>query len=236
MPHKLNHLHRALLLRFPQAMKTDSPCSARHLLIAFAVWALVLQPLIKYGSRALGFAGGLWVGTAIAALLVLAAWALQRWMIGRSLIDAGFRNPSGWSPEERVLVIQALVAMAVVMTWLFGSGAFGNLLRDGAIHALRAGVTGLIWGIVQEWVYRGWLQRGLLPRCGAFAAVLLANLAYTFGPLHAELWFARAPAEISWGPLAAIFGIGLLFGSIYQRSGNLWLPALLHGLWPPNMR
>jgi membrane protease YdiL (CAAX protease family) len=43
------------------------------------------------------------------------------------------------------------------------------------------------------------------------------------------------PAGVRWSGLAAIFGIGLVFGIVYARSGNVWIPAVMHGLWPPNM-
>ena len=38
-----------------------------------------------------------------------------------------------------------------------------------------------------------------------------------------------------WDRVPQLVWNGLLFGVIYQRSGNLWIPAVLHGLWPPNM-
>ena len=42
----------------------------------------------------------------------------------------------------------------------------------------------LFYGFYQEVVYRGMLQSELVRRWGAFAGVLVANLLYTFGPLH----------------------------------------------------
>jgi hypothetical protein len=60
----------------------------------------------------------------------------------------------------------------------------------------------------------------------------------TYKPEHEgkqwRVWFA-GPAGVRWGGLAAVFGIGLFFGIVYHRSGNLWIPAVMHGLWPPNM-
>jgi hypothetical protein len=94
-------------------------------------------------------------------------------------------------------------------------------------------LTGFAWGVVQEFLYRGWLQTELTRRFGGMPGLLVANLVFTFGPLHLD--HVLGPHGPSWGTLAAIFGIGLLFGLIYRRSGNLWIPALLHGLWPLNM-
>ena len=86
---------------------------------------------------------------------------------------------------------------------------------------------------MQEFLYRGWLQTELSRRFGALAGLLAANVVFTFGPLHwAHVAGATGP---QWGMLAAVFGIGLFFGILYRRSGNVWIPAVLHGLWPLNM-
>ena len=94
---------------------------------------------------------------------------------------------------------------------------------------------GILWGMVQEMIYRGLLQTELTRRLGPYAGVLIANLGFTFDPLHFYHFALGTGAAPPWGMFGAIFGIGLLFGVIYQRSGNLWIPAVLHGLWPPNM-
>ena len=87
--------------------------------------------------------------------------------------------------------------------------------------------------MVQEFFYRGWLQTELTRRFGAIIGLLLANIVFTLGPLH--LNYLIGPAGVHWGGLAAVFGIGLFFGIVYARSGNLWIPAAMHGIWPPNM-
>jgi hypothetical protein len=94
-------------------------------------------------------------------------------------------------------------------------------------------LTGVLWGIVQELLYRGWLQTELTRRFGAVAGLLVATAVFAFGPLHLD--YLVAPTGVRWPGLAAIFGVGLVFGLVYLRSGNLWIPAVLHGLWPLNM-
>ena len=80
---------------------------------------------------------------------------------------------------------------------------------------------------------RGWLQSELTRRFGALAGLLIANAAITFGPLHFDYYVGMD--VVYWGGLAAVFGVGLFFGLFYRRSGNLWIPAVLHGIWPLNM-
>jgi membrane protease YdiL (CAAX protease family) len=76
------------------------------------------------------------------------------------------------------------------------------------------------------------LQTELTRRWGWVPGWLVANLVFTFGPLHADAYLRGG---VHGGRLLAIFAIGLLFGLLYRRSGNLWIPAVLHGLWPLNM-
>ncbi len=94
-------------------------------------------------------------------------------------------------------------------------------------------VVNFLWGFYQEVVYRGILQTELTRRFGAVAAVIAANIAFTFGPLH-FYHFAAAPSPIAM--FAGIFAIGLYFGVLRHRSGNLWLPAVFHGIGTAWMR
>jgi len=93
---------------------------------------------------------------------------------------------------------------------------------------------GLIWGIYQEITYRGLLQGVTVSKFGTIPGILIATVIFTFGPLH----FSHYPGLIEDPSKAIIFipifGIGLAFGIIYHRSGNIWIPAILHGLWPLN--
>jgi len=83
-----------------------------------------------------------------------------------------------------------------------------------------------LWGFYQELAYRGMLQTELTRRFGATAGVLLANAVYTFGPLHFYHFGGASPVAM----FAAIFAIGLYFGVLRHRSGNLWMPAVFHGI------
>jgi len=58
--------------------------------------------------------------------------------------------------------------------------------------------------------------------------ILVANVLYTFGPLH--WYYFASPASLAVPMLAAIFAIGLFFGILYRRSGNLWIAAVMHAI------
>ncbi len=166
---------------------------------------------------------------------LLAAFVVtQRTFVHVPMADVGLRRFADWTRRERLFFLQAVPIASVLFAIVFGDHLLALLKQHGfAGFLLFSVLTGLMWGMVQEFLYRGWLQTELTRRFGAAAGLLAANAVFTFGPLHFN--DLVDPAGVRWSGLAAVFGIGLFFGFIYYRSGNVWIPAVLHGLWPPNM-
>lgn len=166
---------------------------------------------------------------------LLAAFAVaQRTFVGLPIPSVGLRRWADWTRRERLYLFQVAPLAAVVFATVFRDHLLALLEQHGlAGFLLYSALTGILWGMVQEFLYRGWLQTELTRRFGATAGLLSANALFTFGPLH--LHYLVGPAGMRWGGLVAVFGIGLFFGTVYRRSGNLWIPAVLHGLWPPNL-
>jgi len=54
------------------------------------------------------------------------------------------------------------------------------------------------------------------------------NVLYTFSPGHYD--YFSAPRAVAVPMFAAIFAMGLVFGMVYRRSGNLWIVAVMHAL------
>ena len=224
-----------------QALKFERPerapydaAAGQRLLLAFVLVGLVVYPALGALARVVGFAGAPWVGPAIVVTLLLAVLLLMRGVVGLSGGAIGLHRWGMWTPRERIY-LWTVVPIAIPV---FGFVFRGHFARLAEVHgwvglfALSIPV-GLLWGMVQEFIYRGLLQTELTRRFGS--GVLLTNLLFTFGPLHANYYNLGADAGPRWGMFATIFGIGLFFGLLYRRSGNLWLPAVLHGLWPLNM-
>ena len=223
---------RAHALRFERPLAPEyADAVGNRMLLAFVAVALGLFLGLRH---LLGAAGAAALPTARTGfvLILLAAFAgAQRAGVRAPFATVGLHPWAQWTRRERLYLLQTAPLAALAFAVVFRA----PLLALVAQHGVRGFVlfsllTGLAWGMVQEFFYRGWLQTELTRRFGALRALLAANLAFTFGPLHADLLAAGR-----WGSLAAVFGIGLLFGLLYRRSGNLWIPALLHGLWPPNM-
>ena len=161
-------------------------------------------------------------------LLLCIALLLVRFAAGLALVRLGLRRWREWSGTEKSYFLQLVVIANVVFSILFA-----NRLRE--IFAEPSAPTRLltmflpyvIWGFYQEVIYRGILQSELVRRWGPALGIVAANLLFTFGPLHFYHFKDTMPA---WPMFAGIFAIGLFFGVLFWRSGNLWIVAIAHGI------
>lgn len=198
-----------------------------RLLIVVLLLELVLGPRMS---------GLTWVGLTPppaglrnAALLVLALASAV--LVARvKLTDIGI--VSQWRASEVMYLAQVAIVAPAIFLALFGErlGLFGG---DTGAWFVVGGLVGanLLWGLYQELIYRGMLQTELSRRFGAVSGALLANLAFTFGPLpFYHLQHAAADPTRTAIMMGAIFGIGLVFAFIFARSRNVLLVGLLHGV------
>lgn len=158
----------------------------------------------------------------VPTLLVVALVSIPR-VTGASLSQLGLRRWSTWTTTEKSYFLQVLVLAAVLLGLV---AALGRAEWNAAFVAVF--VTYLFFGFYQELVYRGLVQTELVRRWGAWAGIVAANLLYTFGPLHANYYSLRG--ELAVTMFVAVFVVGLFFGALYHRSGNLWLPASFHAI------
>ena len=205
-----------------------------RVLVAFLVVGVGMFFAVPFVSNALGVRGLPVTKLGFVVALLAAFIVAQRAFVGVPMADVGLRRFVNWTRRERLYFSQVVPLAAVVFAIVFRSHLLA--LREQhelARFLLFSVLTGLFWGIVQELLYRGWLQTELTRRFGATVGLLAANVAFTFGPLHLD--YLVEPTGVRWSGLIAVFGIGLFFGLVYRRSGNVWIPAVLHGLWPLNM-
>jgi membrane protease YdiL (CAAX protease family) len=161
-------------------------------------------------------------------LPLLLAFALVsiRLMAGLKLRQIGFRPWREWSPTEKSYFVQVLVIANVVFPALFAVQLRSRFAAPSVLWT--AFVPYLFYGFYQEVIYRGLLQSELVRRWGAVAGILFANVLYTFGPLHWSYFSSRGSLAIPM--FALIFAIGLFFGVLFRRSGNLWIVAIFHAI------
>jgi membrane protease YdiL (CAAX protease family) len=207
--------HLLLFDRAP-APQIGARAGARLLVAGIALELARLAALVLLGVR-------------VPLLVFLPAWlALALWVAPRvsgvRLRELGLRPWREWTATERSYFVQIVVLASVVFCIVLRPRA--PLESNSAATLASAFVPYLAFGFYQELVYRGMFQLELSRRFGAIAGVLAANVLYTFGPLHWH-YFETASAVTLF---AATFAIGLFFGAVYHRSGNLWLPAVFHAV------
>jgi membrane protease YdiL (CAAX protease family) len=162
-------------------------------------------------------------------LLLAGVLGLVRFVARLRLSQIGLYPWSEWSLVEKSYFVQLLVIANVVFPLVFADRLRLILAQPSVVATVwSAFVPYLFFGFYQEVVYRGILQSEFVRRWGAPAGVLGANVIYTFGPLH--WYYFAAHGSLAVPMFAAIFAIGLFFGVLFWRSGNLWVVAVIHGI------
>jgi CAAX protease family protein len=219
---------RGHVLRFgPTPLEAYTAASGRRLLVIVGLIEGALGPRLGLLQRLGLEAPPAWLRV---PLLVGVVLALARWYAGVKPSQLGFRSWATWSRTERSYFIQVFLLANVIFAMIF-AGPVARLLKNPSLWGTGAIVllTSLLWGLYQELIYRGILQTELGRRWGAVTGILVANSLYTFGPLHfyhlEDGTFFRSAAMF-----ASIFAIGLFFGLLFNRSANLWMVGVFHGL------
>jgi uncharacterized protein len=146
---------------------------------------------------------------------------------GLAWADIGFRAiPTGWALRAFLVALAVLPAMLLVN--LATQTLTGRPFRNPQLEFLApAGfsweglvgmlvVVAVIVPIVEETVFRGLLYGWLRSRLGVAAAVILSSLIFAFG--HGILMLVPALAVT-----------GLVLALVYEKSGSLWPPIIVHG-------
>ena len=218
------HLKGHLLLFDHSASLTPGSTPAGRLLLVFLVLEAVLGPRLSILRWLHVPALPAWIR--IPALFAVAL-ALLRFVARLEPAQIGFKGWRSWSAAERSYFIQTLILGNIVFM-LLSARPLRVIASDPSLWgtACMVTLTSLAWGLYQELVYRGILQTALVSRLGPAAGILIANTVFTFGPLHFYHFAGASPVAM----FVAIFAIGLYFGALRHRSGNLWMPAVFHGI------
>jgi membrane protease YdiL (CAAX protease family) len=216
------HLRGHLLLFEPRPWPRYSQATGLRLLAV----ATGLEALRLALVRGLSPLVPLWV---LMPLLLGAALVSVPRVAGLALSELGLRRWREWSTTEKSYFLQVmLLASGVLLIGVLAErgsgGGQGELIRSlGGVF-----LPYLFFGFYQELVYRGLVQTELVRRWGVWQGILAANLLYTFGPLHWNYFGSRG--ELAVPMFASIFLIGLFFGVLYRRSGNLWIVGCFHAI------
>ena len=223
---------RGQLFLFDQPpARTYSSREGLRLLVVFLFLEGIVRPLLASGARWLTIADRNWWSLMEVSLLT----ALVCWLVIRfarvQLSQLGLYSWFRWSKTEKCYLLQ-IVPIAIVVFSFFVSASLKALWARPNLWeiGLLIFVQQMIWGFYQELLYRGILQTELVRRWGTVTGVLVSNLVFTFGPLHAYHFLAAQKNPWHLWIFAAIFSIGLFFAILFKRSGNLWIIGVMHGL------
>lgn len=162
-------------------------------------------------------------------LLLAFALLLVRFVAGLRLSQIGFHPWQEWTATEKSYFVQLLIIANVVFPVVFASRLQTIFAQSFALRTVaNIFVPYFFFGFYQEVVYRGILQSELVRRWGRFIGILASNVLYTFGPLHWYYFSSRASLAVPM--FASIFTIGLFFGVLFQKSANLWIVTIIHGI------
>jgi len=216
------HLRGHLLLFDRKPGPVHSPGAGARLLLAAGLVEVVRFVAVRWRYPVVP----LWL--LLPVLLGLTLWAVGG-IAGVKLSQLGFRRWRDWTLTEKSYFLQVVVIANVVFPIVMGAQLRDRIAQPGLAWSLwTVFVPYLFFGFYQELVYRGMVQPELIRRWKAPTGIFVANVLYPFGPLHWNYFGARASGALPM--FAAIFAIGLFFGIVYRRYGNLWIVAVFHAI------
>lgn len=227
----------------------------KYILIVFflilLLGAIVLGPLLYFG---LGFIVPIPFHRAMDRALLISAVAAMGLFLPR--ISLGKLWPWKCGVWKQVLLgfFMAVVTMQAVIGFDLAIGGFTWTHPTGqqiGVRLLVALIAAFLIPLLEETVFRGFIQRELVQGLGSLWGWLMAAFIFMLAhflkvpveldhqPVH---WWSGAGAlGAAFMPLAHgaflcgqglnLFLIGLILGGIFLRSGSLWLNAGLHGGW-----
>ena len=203
-----------------------------RILLFLGIWALLLAPLtipvMEKFAPPPGGAIPLWLQPYIEIVSVtsvlLAAWGMLRFIDRRPFLSLGFAPRHALRDNAIGILIglgmmTACIAILYFCGWAIPEAAAGFL---GSVLAVAALGT-IANTVMQEVVVRGYVQQTIQKQFGVVNGVIFSALFFLVLHLGA--------IQGAILPMISIFAAGILLGTAYAVTGNLWLPIALHFGW-----
>lgn len=140
-------------------------------------------------------------------------------------------NDLQWMVGGSALALAAL-SIGLLVVSLLGLGVGEHRIQEIGVESpeiflLLIPLSFLLIGPGEELLFRGVVQGRLRQAFGAGAAIALASV--TFAALHVVALSGPLAARLT--TVAVLVLPSLVFGLAYERSGNIAVPAVIHGIY-----
>jgi uncharacterized protein len=200
-------------------------------IVFISIWGILLGPLIipvhslfKSVVNSYPLYTQLYFEFTSAATILLAAWILIRFIDKKTFVSLGF-NP-------KYLFKDILKGLVFGSSWLFSSililwlgrwivfSVHGNI---SASFLIWTGLAMVFNTVTQEVLARSYIFQTIKIKTNSVTALIISSL--LFMVYHFPAFDGTILLPIN------VFLAGILFGTAYYLSGNLWLPIAIHFAW-----
>lgn len=161
----------------------------------------------------------------------ISAWYLSRYNLGFDFLR--LRNPTvrhlGWIVAGTIGLFVLNITIGVLFD-LLGQAPADHEIVDRAIETPELLLVGIVLTLLviapaEELLFRGIIQTNLVDVSDTWIGVLLAS--FVFAIIHLPAYGGLD----GWTAIISLFFLGIVLGLLYERTDNLWVPIMAHGLY-----
>lgn len=145
-------------------------------------------------------------------------------------IERPERRDLGYAIGGAIVALVFATAAGRILTWfgLTPGSVLEEIITQNPIVALWLALLSItVVAPIEEYLFRGVIQGRLRQTFSAPSAIVLASM--LFGSLHFGNYVGSLSTVVGWSILIA--GVGVIFGSIYERTNTLLVPIIAHALY-----
>ncbi|WP_459810570.1 CPBP family intramembrane glutamic endopeptidase [Halopiger thermotolerans] len=172
---------------------------------------------------------GMAIGTAVLAVGYLSASDLDRSFLDLSVPS---KRDLLWIVGGVLVIFGAIMAITFVFqTAGVESAEHGTAQQaqdNPEILLVLIPASILVIGPFEELLYRNVIQKSMYDTFSRYGAVVVGSV--IFAIIHTQAYWTAGPGQVA-ASLGTVFGLSIVLGTVYERTDNLVVPALVHGIY-----